>query len=43
LEGSPTRPGRLLAFEQNRVGEELGSTVEEAAEKILQIVRKAGV
>ena len=43
LEGSPTKPGRLLAFEQNRAGEELGLTAEEAAAKILQIVRKAGV
>ena len=43
LEGSPTKPGRLLAYEQNRAGDELGVTAEEAAAKILQIVRKAGV
>ncbi len=43
LEGSTTKPGRLLAFEQNRAGETLGETASDAAAEILQIVRKAGL
>lgn len=42
LAGSPTQPGELLSPEMRRAAESLGTDVEEAADRILEIAAKAG-
>ncbi len=43
LAGSPTQPGALFSPDMRRGAESLGSEMDAAADKILEIVQKAGV
>lgn len=43
LTGSPTQPGELFAPDMRRGAAPLGSEIEAAADKILELVQKAGV